>query len=409
MRLRRWVLLGAMGLVGSGSSIGCHSEPPKNQPVAGHSPPGAQQAPLRSRGVPQTGRSNAQINAECNSGAVHPRGGGTDLLATGVCANAAQRAQYGSPATFRVAIDAVSTRRADGTPVVSEADVSNDLATANVVFSRGGVNLFLNSYAVSDTIPSHIPDNSVGNDAIFQTSSTLAVLYVESYFDGGGVSWSNGTGVIVDRLSRTWDQVLAHEVGHSLGLQHTDYCATNVADGDGVADTPYDPGRGGLACNNGTPTATGATCSSNCSSCPCSGVCTAPLQATKPDVNNIMTKYNDNTCTEYFTDGQYELMRCILRTQQRTRARCPGSRQLCGDPGECVSLRTDENNCGACGNKCRNGQTCSRGSCVSECDPECGPDACVNCCTDCEGNPVCGMSTQQCSHLPQCRPSNPCQ
>jgi hypothetical protein len=44
--------------------------------------------------------------------------------------------------------------------------------------------------------------------------------------------------------------------------------------------------------------------------------------------------------------------------------------------GSCVSLRSNDNNCGACGNKCPADRTCSRGKCVCRVGRACGVDKC---------------------------------
>lgn len=43
--------------------------------------------------------------------------------------------------------------------------------------------------------------------------------------------------------------------------------------------------------------------------------------------------------------------------------------------GVCVALSGDVNNCGACGTKCGNGQTCNNGACTNPTPPPPPPDA----------------------------------
>jgi|GEM_PF-5235779 len=327
----------------------------------------------------------------------------TELLDKGPCGNLAERARLGTHEEFFIPLDAVSTRRADGTPVVTRQDVLNDIATANRVLSPGGITAFLNSFTISDTISSKVVSNDVGSDPVFATTNTLAVLYVEWYFDGGGVSWHNGTGVVVAALSRPNYQLLAHEIAHSLGLDHT---ACSEPD-DGVADTPLDPGPDGYDCTNKKDTS--ATCSCN-GACPCTGSCTAPLQQYKPDPLNVMAKYGGKSCNERFTPGQYELMRCVIRTKQRARMRCTlsgGGKIPCGDPLRCVSSRSADN-CGACGVRCKGDEECTPDGCTPTCPEGCPPSACAFCCTDCEGNSLCGVNRAQCNHIPACKPDYEC-
>jgi hypothetical protein len=83
-----------------------------------------------------------------------------------------------------------------------------------------------------------------------------------------------------------------------------------------------------------------------------------------------------------------------------TTEKCLGSSTKCGD--SCVSLHDDVLNCGACGNPCAEGQTCSAGTCAATCAAgydTCGGTSCVDlqvdpancgaCGTVCDGTQVC--------------------
>lgn len=66
--------------------------------------------------------------------------------------------------------------------------------------------------------------------------------------------------------------------------------------------------------------------------------------------------------------------------------RCPAGQKRCGN--RCVNLQTDPANCGACGNACGAGQTCTAGACAGL--PPAGPTFTVSGRTirDAAGNPV---------------------
>ena len=81
---------------------------------------------------------------------------------------------------------------------------------------------------------------------------------------------------------------------------------------------------------------------------------------------------------------------------------CPTGLVKCG--GQCVSITSDEENCGACGNACGSGMVCSHGVCdetcpetpvfFTDCDGECvdlrtDPDNCGMCNNACLDYQVC--------------------
>ncbi len=79
---------------------------------------------------------------------------------------------------------------------------------------------------------------------------------------------------------------------------------------------------------------------------------------------------------------------------------CTSPQKACG--GACADTQTDFDNCGACANKCANGQVCSQGSCAlfcsggtTQCGTSCANTAndaanCGACGTACKAGEVCG-------------------
>ena len=81
---------------------------------------------------------------------------------------------------------------------------------------------------------------------------------------------------------------------------------------------------------------------------------------------------------------------------------CKSPKQKCG--GTCLAVLTDNDNCGSCGNRCANGQTCKNGACKGSTNPQgCQPGAC------CEDNQVCNGDGRcrdgACQPKPTCQPN----
>lgn len=78
---------------------------------------------------------------------------------------------------------------------------------------------------------------------------------------------------------------------------------------------------------------------------------------------------------------------------------CTGQSKQCGD--SCVVIARDTQNCGACGNACKDGELCSLGVCAYKCqggatkcgdgctDPKVDPQNCGTCGNACKANEVC--------------------
>lgn len=105
----------------------------------------------------------------------------------------------------------------------------------------------------------------------------------------------------------------------------------------------------------------------------CGDACVAPNDPAcacgeQPNCNNDELCCN-NTCTAIRTDEQ-NCGACGTTCQGDTLCRsgsceCPSSTPNSCPGNSCVSFLTDENNCGGCGRTCSGSQTCCSGSCVN--------------------------------------------
>lgn len=106
--------------------------------------------------------------------------------------------------------------------------------------------------------------------------------------------------------------LLAHEMGHYLGLYHTfeggclnNNCAT---DGDRVCDTPPD----GSVRSSGGCGSPSNTCNSDTLSAYSNGI--FPIDV--PDQISNFMDYGNNACSNQFTQGQADRMRAAIQTQR---------------------------------------------------------------------------------------------
>jgi hypothetical protein len=101
----------------------------------------------------------------------------------------------------------------------------------------------------------------------------------------------------------------------------------------------------------------------------------------------------------------------------KPKKKCKKPKSKCGK--KCINLKTDEQNCGACGKKCGAGQTCSNGDCVGGgCGPglrDCGAAGCKECCPNENFGYCCPPGRPNCAfdfgneHYKRCSPGGTCE
>src|SRR5581483_1580826 len=83
---------------------------------------------------------------------------------------------------------------------------------------------------------------------------------------------------------------------------------------------------------------------------------------------------------------------------------CTPGQVICG--GACSDPKKDPDNCGACGNACKQGELCSMGTCVTACaggSTACGADGGMRYCANLQSdNSDCGACGSKCGPLDVC-------
>jgi len=118
------------------------------------------------------------------------------------------------------------------------------------------------------------------------------------------------------------DVVIAHEMGHYLGLYHTfeGSCTNNdcTTDGDRVCDTPPDQSTAGIAC--------GSTVNS------CTTDALSGFSTDQPDLTQDYMDYGNLACMKLFTQGQADRMNYFIQNVRQSLLNCKSCLSPCPAP-----------------------------------------------------------------------------
>lgn len=255
-----------------------------------------------------------------------------------------------SPGSITIPIVVYVVHDGTATVNISDAQVNNQISALNTYFLNTGIKFCLatkmnGTNPIPTTSTSHIqttpgiihinnttlsnhnsssPSNLVATASPLITKERYLRIWVVKSIDGtssgiAGYSMFPNTSPIFDGIVMRYNvfgngdanllanynlgKVLAHEVGHYLGLYHTfeGSCSINfndcLLDGDHVCDTP-------------TVAAPNFNCISETNSC-------TETPAILDDLSNYMD-YGNNNCQNHFTNGQIERMLMVLNQSRHT-------------------------------------------------------------------------------------------
>lgn len=330
------------------------------------------------------------------------------VLGSRVCRSESKRKSYQSRTETLYVVIAPTVCKLNNRPVVSERTVQSHVAYLNKVFGATRISFVMNPIrweTDSDNCEVFYERESSVTLRRYSESDKIAVFYSRNIYGGsfsiGG--YANLSGVVVNASSYGMADILAHELGHSFGLDHPHSCyhgketKTNCSTaGDQLCDTPADPGPKGVNgldyCSDRT-TKNGQCTVNRCQSISCPG-------GEKPLFRNLMSYYH---CGADLTPDQIATVRCVAYNEQ---ARRVSLKKPCQSSSDCVFPQTCQNKvcegptgCTTDAN-CQDNQYCENRICKDLLAGECRKDS------HCRGGQVC--RSNRCQQAPECYRDSDC-
>lgn len=301
----------------------------------------------------------------------------TFVLGSFRCRDAAERKRsLDNPNTLYIKISPVVCRT-NGQPITSLLTVRSHVDHLNRVFASARISFYMGEVRWEDSADHcEVFYNTESTATLnrYTLPNAISVFYA-SNISGGSFSiggFANLSGVVLNARSFSADNILAHELGHSFGLDHPHACRHGKENtqncstaGDQLCDTPADPGPAGVnglgRCSDGS-VKNGSCVVRNCQIVSCGGA--------RPLINNLMSYYH---CGTSLTQDQLATVRCVALNDQAARVKL---QKPCTQDSDCGAGTCRSGTCtGGTSNppgsgcttdaECGSGRTCDTGSCVS--------------------------------------------